>query len=84
MHESEREDRRKRAGASQRSLTFECHTVIRRVGVTVGIVVLAAVALALVRYAASVLLLVFGGILVAVFLRGLSDRLSARTPLSEE
>lgn len=55
---------------------------IRRVMVTVKIVVLAGLLVALLISAASVFLLVFAAILMAVFLRGCGDWLAERTPLS--
>jgi len=54
----------------------------RRVLVTVKIVVLAGLLVALLISAASVFLLLFAGILIAVLLRGTGDWLASRTPLS--
>lgn len=55
---------------------------VRRVLLTLKIVVLVGMVVALLISAASVFLLVFAAILVAVFLRGCGDWLAARTPLS--
>ncbi len=55
---------------------------VRRMLIGVGITVAVLLVLLLLWYAIDVLLLVFAGILVAIFLRGLSDKLSERTGLS--
>lgn len=55
----------------------------RRALVSVGLVVAAVALLAFLWYAVDVLLLLFAAILLAVFLRGLSDWVSHRTPLRE-
>lgn len=54
----------------------------RMVVTVVGITVAVLLALLLLWYAVDVLLLVFAGILLAIFLRGLGDKLSKRTGLS--
>ncbi len=54
-----------------------------RVLVVVGIVAVTIVALLLLWYAASVMLLAFTGVMLAIFLRSLSDFLSKHTPLSD-
>ena len=53
-----------------------------RVLIVVGIVALVTVLALLIWAGAGVLLLIFGGVLLGVFLRGLSDLLSRFTPLS--
>lgn len=58
-------------------------TFTQHVLVAVGIAVLVVVLLWLAWTVASVLLLIFAGILVAVLLRGLAELLSQHTPLSE-
>jgi predicted PurR-regulated permease PerM len=58
------------------------HNFTRRVLVAVGITTSAALLLLLLWYAVDVLLLAFAGILLAIFLRGLSDWVSEHTPLS--
>lgn len=55
----------------------------RRVATAAGGAALAILLLAVLWIAADVLLIVFAGILMAVFLRALSDPLSRHTPLSE-
>lgn len=56
--------------------------VVRWILIGVGVATCAVLALLALVYAIDVLLLVFAGILVAVFLRALSDWISAHTPLS--
>jgi predicted PurR-regulated permease PerM len=55
---------------------------VHRAFLVVGIVAAVTVLLGMVWYAADVLLLIFAGILLAVFLRGLSDPLSRYTRMS--
>ncbi len=55
---------------------------VRRMLIGVGITVAVLLVPLLLWYAIDVLLLVFAGILLAIFLRGLSDKLSERTGLS--
>lgn len=59
------------------------HALIRETVVILGITVLALFLGVVVWYAVDLLLLVFAGALLAVFLRGLSDGLSRHTPLSD-
>jgi len=56
---------------------------IRRVLIAVAIVIVALLFISLVYYAFDVLLLFFGGILLAIFLRGLADLTRRYTKLSE-
>jgi predicted PurR-regulated permease PerM len=56
----------------------------QRMLIAVGIVVIVGLLLWFFGYAFEVLLVVFAGVLLAVFLRGLSDWVSAHTPLSEK
>ena len=55
----------------------------RRVLILVGIVTAVALLLLLLWQATEVILLVFAGLLVALFLRGISDWINRHTPLSE-
>jgi predicted PurR-regulated permease PerM len=55
---------------------------VRRTLITIGLATAAVSLVVLLVYAAKFFLLVFAGILVAIFLRGLSDRLSAHSFLS--
>ena len=55
----------------------------RKVFVVVGIVALVVVFLALVYFTFDVLLLIFGAVLLAVFIRGLADLLAKYTPIPE-
>ncbi|MDQ3323494.1 MAG: AI-2E family transporter [Acidobacteriota bacterium] len=56
---------------------------VRRVLIVIGLVALSALILGLLWYGAEVILLVFAGFLLAVFLRSLSELLGKYTPLSE-
>ncbi len=56
---------------------------VRRVLIVIGLVVLSALILGLLWQGAEVILLVFAGFLLAIFLRSLSGLLSKYTPLSE-
>ncbi|MCA1628612.1 MAG: hypothetical protein LC742_11710, partial [Acidobacteria bacterium] len=58
-------------------------TLAHRALIVTGVVVAVLLVLFLLWYAVDVLLLAFAGILLAVFLRGLSDKLGERTGLSE-
>jgi predicted PurR-regulated permease PerM len=59
------------------------HTPIRETVVILSITALALLLGVVLWYAVDLFLLVFAGVLFAVFLRGLSDELSQRTPLSD-
>src|SRR5436305_11300115 len=59
------------------------HAFIRETVIILGITALALFLGVVVWYAVDLLLLVFAGALLAVFLRGLSDGLSRHTPLSD-
>ena len=56
---------------------------VRRVLIVIGLVLLSALILGLLWQGAEVILLVFAGFLLAIFLRSLSGLLSKYTPLSE-
>src|SRR5918992_1492408 len=59
------------------------HAPIRETVVILGITALALLLGVVLWYAVDLFLLVFAGVLFAVFLRGLSDELSQHTPLSD-
>lgn len=69
------------APISSDSATLDRPEFTQRVLIVVGIVTLVVVLILLVWAGAEVLLLIFGGVLLGVFLRGLSDLLSRFTPL---
>ncbi len=56
---------------------------IWRVLIVIGLVVLSVLILGLLWYGAEIILLVFAGLLLGIFLRSLGDFLSRHTPLSE-
>ncbi|MGH8176369.1 MAG: AI-2E family transporter [Steroidobacter sp.] len=56
---------------------------IRRALIVIGLVALTALATGVIVVAADVLLVLFGGILFAVFLRGLADLLSRHSPIPQ-
>ena len=60
------------------------HDYVRRVVVTLGLVVLVAAGVLLLVLAFDVALLVFAGIIVAVLLRGLAHFIADHTPLTEK
>jgi predicted PurR-regulated permease PerM len=80
MNETKSLTRRSDFGESQ-ARDEPIERFVHRTFIVVGIVAAVAVLLGLLWYAADVLLLVFAGILLAAFLRGLSDPLSKYTGL---
>lgn len=70
------------ASAANEFITAHRDSFARRVVVAVGITLAMLLVLLLLWYAVDVLMLVFAGVLLAIFLRGLSDTLCERTRLS--
>ena len=67
---------------NQRDMRTDRSRFVERALIVVAIVTAVALTLLLCWYAIEVLLLIFAGILIAVFLRGLSDWLSDHSPLN--
>ncbi len=59
------------------------HNFIRRVLIVIGLIALSVIFFGLLWYGAEIILLVFAGLLLAIFLRSLGDFLNSHTPLSE-
>jgi len=59
------------------------HRVLMVVGVVVAVGLLLALLLALLWQSTEVILLIFAGLLLAIFLRAIAERISQHTPLSE-
>ncbi len=66
----------------QDRMPYQPEHFARRMLMTVGMTALIIILLLSLWYAANVFLLIFAGILLAIFLRGLSDKVSEHTPLS--
>ncbi|MEP6900646.1 MAG: hypothetical protein ABJA66_02785 [Actinomycetota bacterium] len=56
---------------------------VRRVFIVVGVVLAVILVVLLIYYTIDVLLLVFGAVLLAIFLRGLADLINRYTKISE-
>ncbi|HEX3034125.1 MAG TPA: AI-2E family transporter [Thermodesulfobacteriota bacterium] len=70
-------------GRNSNTITNERSAFVKRVLIAVGVTVLIVLLLLLFGYVVHVVLLVFAGVLLAIFLRGLSDLVRKFIPISE-